>query len=238
MKKLATLALVLALGAGCNKSSSDSTPKSGESAESGGGEQAAPNGRSGKIDLPSLKSGGVASADGDKADKGERPDRKERIKKFDTDGDGQLSETEREAMRNARRDEMMKRIDTDGDGKISPEEREAAQAEREAMRAERDAERTKREDTDGDGKVSDAERAAAQTQRVQDMHTRYDANGDGKLTTDELGASRRFRGDASKADTNGDGVISNDELQKSMEDSRRNGRRGDFGGPPGAYRPQ
>ena len=61
-----------------------------------------------------------------------RPDRGEMLKKFDKDGDGQLSEEEREAMREARkgemearRAEMLKKYDKDGDGKLSMEEREA-----------------------------------------------------------------------------------------------------------------
>ena len=74
----------------------------------------------------------------------------EMLKKFDTDGDGKLSDTEkttlRAEMQNRRggrerkqwtpeqRDEMLKKFDTDRDGKLSQEERDTA---REAMRASR-----------------------------------------------------------------------------------------------------
>ena len=75
----------------------------------------------------------------------------EMLKKFDKDGDGKLSDTEkttlRAEMQNRRgggrdrkqwtpeqRDEMLKKFDKDGDGKLSQEERDTA---REAMKASR-----------------------------------------------------------------------------------------------------
>lgn len=54
------------------------------------------------------------------------------LKEFDKDGDGKLNETEREAMREARkakfeeeRKAMLAKYDADGDGKLSKEERDA-----------------------------------------------------------------------------------------------------------------
>ena len=75
----------------------------------------------------------------------------EMLKKFDKDGDGKLSDTEkttlRAEMQNRRgggrdrkqwtpeqRDEMLKKFDKDGNGKLSQEERDTA---REAMKASR-----------------------------------------------------------------------------------------------------
>ena len=75
----------------------------------------------------------------------------EMLKKFDKDGDGKLSDTEkttlRAEMQNRRgggrdrkqwtpeqRDEILKKFDKDGDGKLSQEERDTA---REAMKASR-----------------------------------------------------------------------------------------------------
>ncbi len=62
-----------------------------------------------------------------------RPNIAEIIKKFDTDGDGKLSDEERGAAREARKAEfearraaILEKFDTDGDGKLSPEERKAA----------------------------------------------------------------------------------------------------------------
>lgn len=99
-----------------------------------------------------------------------KPAPEEVFKRFDADGDGSLSETERQAMdevmlkrrerqggpqgRRPGREEMMKRFDTDGDGVLSEAEREAMRTERERMRAEN----MKRFDTDGDGRLSEAER--------------------------------------------------------------------------------
>lgn len=75
------------------------------------------------------------------------------LKKFDADGDGKLSETERAAAKEARqqrRAALIEQHDTDGDGKLSKEEKKAA------MQAFRD-----KHDTDGDGKLNEEERKAA-----------------------------------------------------------------------------
>ncbi|MBT8041956.1 MAG: EF-hand domain-containing protein, partial [Pontiella sp.] len=115
--------------------------------------------------------------------KGDRPTRGQFMERFDTDGDGVLSEAERAAAQEAResqggrrggpdgerpsRDEAMKRFDTDGDGQLSESEREAMRAEMETRRGGRSGgerpsreEMMKRFDTDGDGTLSDEERAA------------------------------------------------------------------------------
>lgn len=105
--------------------------------------------------------------------KGPKPGPEEMIRRFDVDGDGQLSEAEKAAMHQAMqkkrgqrgrsggpqgerpsREEMLKRFDTDGDGVLS-------ETERDAMREERDSRREanmKRFDADGDGQLSEAER--------------------------------------------------------------------------------
>lgn len=76
----------------------------------------------------------------------ERPSREEMIKKFDTDGDGVLSEAERaearkqmpkDGRRGRRNRQMLEKYDTDGDGQLSEEERAAARADFEKRRAER-----------------------------------------------------------------------------------------------------
>jgi HlyD family secretion protein len=79
-----------------------------------------------------------------------RPDPAELLKQFDKDGDGQLDESEREAMRAAMqsrfgqggprmsREEMLKRFDKDGDGELDDEERAAM---REALGGGRGGER-------------------------------------------------------------------------------------------------
>lgn len=75
------------------------------------------------------------------------------IEKFDTDGDGKLSDSEKEAAKTAmkaRRAEFIAQHDTDGDGKLSEEEKQAAKENFIAQY-----------DTDGDGKLSEAERELA-----------------------------------------------------------------------------
>lgn len=115
-------------------------------------------------------------------DRDERPSRGQILEHFDQDGDGQLSEEERAAMREEMekrrggpnggpdgerpsREEMMKRFDADGDGQLSEEERATL---RETMgdrggRGGSGGNRQKileRFDADGDGKLDEAERAA------------------------------------------------------------------------------
>jgi len=94
--------------------------------------------------------------------------REEFIKRFDTDGDGQLSETERQAAREQMpnmghgrhggemRQRMMEKYDANKNGQLDPDEKAAFERDREARRAEF----MKRFDTDGDGKLSDSEREA------------------------------------------------------------------------------
>jgi Ca2+-binding EF-hand superfamily protein len=108
---------------------------------------------------------------------GQRPSREQLLEKFDTDGDGQLNEEERAAMREAAekhrggkdgerpsREEILEKFDADGDGQLSEEERAAA---REAMGGRKGRrghgnreEMMKKYDTDGDGELNEEERAA------------------------------------------------------------------------------
>jgi Ca2+-binding EF-hand superfamily protein len=69
-------------------------------------------------------------------------------------------------------------------------------------------------------------------ERLNTMRTRLDANGDGKLTPDELANARgRMRFDDPTAlDTNHDGDISADELAAGMK-ARREQRRAGRGAP-------
>jgi hypothetical protein len=102
--------------------------------------------------------------------------RAEFMKRFDTDGDGQLSEAEKQAAReqfpgmghggHGRRGgpdmqaRMLEKYDANKNGRLDPEEEDAARQDREARRAEF----MKRFDTDGDGKLSESERQALREQ--------------------------------------------------------------------------
>jgi Ca2+-binding EF-hand superfamily protein len=133
-----------------------------------------------------------------------------------------------EADREARRAEMIAQFDTDGDGVLSQEERQAArtaqQADGEArgprgkgrgeMSAERKAEILAQFDADGDGVLSEAERATAReagqadgeargprgqgrgemsAEKKAEILAKYDVDGDGVLSEEERAAAREAR---------------------------------------------
>lgn len=87
----------------------------------------------------------VVAADGEP-----RGRRAEMIKKFDANGDGQLDETEKQALkaeRQAKRAERLAKYDTNKDGKLDD-------AERQQLRKDRAAARFQKLDTNGDGSLS------------------------------------------------------------------------------------
>ena len=131
--------------------------------------------------------------------------REDFMKRFDVNGDGEITEEERAAIgeyfRERRREQMLERMtdrfDADGDGVLNDEERLLAEAEieaeMEARSVERQARMTERFDTDGDGKLSEAENQAARQQfsrggrggNWQEAIQKYDQDGDGQLNLDE-----------------------------------------------------
>ena len=126
--------------------------------------------------------------------------RQQMMSRYDTDGDGEISDEERQAARDAmraRRDEMraqwVSRWDKDGDGELSEEEMGEARAEREKARKEFEAVLVDRFDADGDGELSEIEREAAYTAmrtEARDYFNSFDSDGDGQLSDAERQAAR------------------------------------------------
>ncbi len=95
------------------------------------------------------------------------------LKKIDQDGDGKLSDAEKEALHGKVKKGLLERYDADHDGKLSDEEKAKAKAEAKsklnkddpdgkdsALEIKLRAELTKRYDKDGNGKLDDTEKKA------------------------------------------------------------------------------
>ncbi len=126
-------------------------------------------------------------AEGDKAKRPHHPLPKAMLEKFDTDGDGKLSDAEREAaqdemeaMRAKMRERMLAEFDKDGDGELNEAEREAAKKAWKDKHGDEPGpirERIlKKFDKDGDGKLNEKEREAAK----EAMKEHREKNGKGE----------------------------------------------------------
>ncbi|MDP6634753.1 MAG: hypothetical protein QGG42_07640 [Phycisphaerae bacterium] len=148
--------------------------------------------------------------------------------KWDKDGDGKLSEAERNAMRDEFRKREIERYDKDGDGKLSDEERRAMRRGRGGiMGAAIERWRLQHFDLDGDGKLSEAEEAERKEFQSQfqamgkKLDVRFnDLDGDGEVSMEERRKiGREWAGSAFKMmalaatymDRDGDGTVSADE---------------------------
>ena len=131
--------------------------------------------------LAGLAVGGAAYA---KADKGHGP--RMTFEQLDTNGAGELTQTELQARGAARFAET----DTDGDGFLTAEEIEAAGEKRAKKRAKKMMSRL---DADNDGKLSAAEMQAKG--RGAKMFEKFDADGSGGLSKEEFEtAGKKMRG--------------------------------------------
>jgi hypothetical protein len=129
MKLCLTLIASLLVATGCKTDGAEST--AGSAAPQA--EQSASKGRSGKIDLPPQQR--PRAIDGERPALPDDPDereearrerreerRKERMAELDKDGDGQVSDAERDAARQVRVAETKRRLDANGDGKLTVDE--------------------------------------------------------------------------------------------------------------------
>lgn len=127
--------------------------------------------------FPFLTVAGLQAADGDKP---ARPSRDEIIKQFDTNGDGQLDQSERQAVR-----QHMQATRPGGQG--GPGQREGRPGNGHGLA---------RFDTDGDGRLNEAEReAASNAMREHVLNNpramqRFDLDGNGALSDDEWAKAR------------------------------------------------
>ena len=152
------------------------------------------------------------------------------MEKYDTDGDGKLSDDERKTMREAFHKRRMERYDKDGDGKLSEEERRAMRRGRGGMWvAATERWRLQHFDLDGDGKLSEEE--AAEHKAFQEkframgktLDVRFnDLNGDGEVSAEERrqigrewakSAFQMMALAATYMDRDGDGTVSPEERE-------------------------
>jgi len=143
--------------------------------------------------------------------------RAERVKKYDTDGDGKLSRQERstmyQAMAEQRRKRWLARYDKDGDGKVSEAEREAVMEDyrRRVAEATRRWE-LRRYDANKDGQIDPKEREKIEKDRAE-RQERF------QRMREEM--EKRRRELVKKYDADGNGSLSDTERKKMGEDFRR-----------------
>lgn len=116
---------------------------------------------------------------------------------------------------------VLEKFDTDGDGELSDGEKKAMYAswkERTEDWKKKAAERKKefmiKYDKDGDGKLDDKEKSALGAVLTGKLLDKVDKNDDGKLNVDEV--PERHRKHFGKTDKNSDGYVDKDELHAVM----------------------
>ena len=175
MVKPLSFSVILTVFAGCK---ADAPAPATTASRDPAAESASPGAtrRSAKIDL---RRGPRAAADEPTAP-GVRPAqpaeereavRAERVAAYDSDGDGKISDAEREVARDKRAEQMRARLDADQDGQISETERQAGRVQRtENMRTQFD--------TDADGKLTPEELKSSPFARFAIDNVDKDGNGD------------------------------------------------------------
>ena len=158
----------------------------------------------------------VPGADGDGPRRGDDERRRSLFERFDANEDGKLSAAELpEQMR-----ERIMRADADGDGFVTAEEQQAA---REAFRRERQARARRGPDAAGGERRGDG---------LIRMFERADEIYDGALSAAEI--PEEFRARLMESDANGDGKLTREELEavRAQIEAHVRAQGGRPGGPP------
>ena len=138
----------------------------------------------------------------------------ERFARMDINSDGVVDLADREL----RRQQRIAKIDTDGNGAISQAEREAAREARQQRRAERMEKRGVEGERRGGKRGMRGMRGKRGGMMGGGRMARADANGDGRLTLQELQAHALERFD--RIDTDSNGTVTAEE-RKTARDARR-----------------
>jgi hypothetical protein len=115
------------------------------------------------------------------------------LKRFDTNGDGAVTQDEAQAAANARIEKTFAELDANHDGQITQDEISAAHDARRADMEAKFAARLKQADSNGDGPLSKEEVQAGMPMLSRGFD-RLDSNHDGALSVEEIKAGRTTMG--------------------------------------------
>jgi len=155
-----------------------------------------------------------------------------RFLETDTNNDGFLSQEERKAHRDAKRqnrkDQRFTKLDANGDGLLSRDEVNAAGDKRKAHKEARRQKMMEKYDTNLDGTLSDAERTVMKAElggkrkgrkEKRAERPKMDADGDGLISLEEhMAVSEQL---FTRLDANADGVLTQGEGRKRKRGKKR-----------------
>ncbi len=128
-----------------------------------------------------------------------------------------LAQDDQDARRNERRQQFLQRFDKDGDGQLSDEERAAAREAFSQGREGRRGEGRQGEGRRGEGRQGEGRRGEGrQAPNAEQLFERLDQNKDGKISKDELSAIGERGQRFAQADADKDGDITREELQAAL----------------------